>query len=52
MWSVEVGGIREVDAFALFGALHNALQSGVDLGDGRFLAGLTGEGPEKLFKGG
>ena len=52
MWSVEVGGKREVDAFALFGALHNALQSGVDLGDGRFLAGLTGEGPEKLFKGG
>ena len=48
-WSVEVGGRREVDVFAVFGALNNALEDGVDLADGRFLAGGGSEGPELIF---
>ena len=44
-WSMEVAGRREVDVFAVFGALTNALADGVDLLDGRFLASDEPDGP-------
>jgi len=37
MWSISIGGQREVDAFALFGALNSAFERGHDLGDARVL---------------
>ena len=46
MWGIEIGGRREVDAFAVFGLLHEALREGVDLCDG---AVLRSEIPAKLF---
>lgn len=38
MWTVRVGERNEVDAFAAFGAIHNAIRDGVDLCDGATLA--------------
>lgn len=52
MWSVEAGGRREVDAMALFGALRNALDAGIELGDGRYLVEEGPEGPRRIFEQG
>ena len=41
MWTVTVDGKAEVDAFAVFGAVHNALQDGYDLLDGPTIAGYA-----------
>ncbi len=37
MWSISIAGQREVDAFALFGALNAAFEQGHDLGDAHVL---------------
>ncbi len=46
MWTLRVAGRDQVDALAMFGALHLAWQQGADLCDGRWLAG---EGPVDIL---
>ena len=38
MWSVDIDGEPQVDAFAIFGALKRAFEEGINLLDGRTLA--------------
>ncbi len=36
-WSVEIGGLEAIDAFAAFAAVHRAVLDGIDIGDARTL---------------
>ena len=49
MWTVQVAGQPEVDAIALFGALHATAGDGVDLGDARWLALTDSAGATSIF---
>jgi hypothetical protein len=49
MWTVEIAGRPEVDALALFGAIHAIGRSGVDLGDARWLELEGPDGPAAIF---
>jgi hypothetical protein len=49
MWTVQVHGQAEVDALALFGAIHALALDGIDLGDARWLEAAGPDGPAAIF---